>query len=116
LIHPTNGEINLDFDFGGPSGWQPGKHWAISLLMSIKKMIHLAPYYKLDGKSQLAYNKEALNSFNNQFEDDFVEKCKACVQSSQEDKYKEDKSHQPSLLQFHEWDPIHDVVSDKINA
>jgi hypothetical protein len=68
--------------------------------MSIKKMLHLAPYYKLEGKNSLAYNKEALNSFNNQFEDDFVDKCKECVRLSQEDKFKEDKNHQPSLLQF----------------
>ena len=78
-------------------------------------MLHLLPYFKLEGKSQLAYNKEALNSFNNQFEDDFVENCKECVRLSQEDKYKEDKNNQPSLLQFQEWDPIHDVVSEKIN-
>lgn len=98
LVHQSTGEINLDFDFGGPNGWQPGKHWAISLLMSIKKMLHLLPYFKLEGKSQLAYNKDALNSFNNQFEDDFVDKCKECVRLSQEDKYKEDKNNQPSLL------------------
>lgn len=39
----------------------------------------------------MAFNKEALNSFNNMFEDDFVEKCKACVQMSQEDKYRDDR-------------------------
>lgn len=79
LVHSKTGEINLDFDFGGPQGWQPGKHWAITVLLSIKKMLHLEPYYTLDGKTQMAFNKDALSSFTTSFEDDFVEKCKACV-------------------------------------
>lgn len=63
----------------------------------------------------MAFNKDALNSFASSFEDEFVEKCKACVQLSQEDKYREDQANNPSLLQFQEWDPIHDIVADKIN-
>lgn len=53
-------------------------------------MLHLEPYYTLEGKTQMAFNKEALTSFATSFEDDFVEKCKSCVQLSQEDKYRED--------------------------
>ena len=63
----------------------------------------------------MAFNKEALTSFATSFEDDFVEKCKSCVQLSQEDKYRDDQQKQPSLLQLQEWDPIHDIVADKIN-
>jgi len=44
LVHPKTKEINLEFDF---PEWKPGKHWAIHILLSIKKMIHLEPYYKL---------------------------------------------------------------------
>ena len=52
-------------------------------------MLHLLPYFKLEDKHSLAYNKEALNFFNNLFEDEFVDKCKECVRLSQEDKFKE---------------------------
>jgi hypothetical protein len=86
LVHPKTKEVNLDFDF---PLWQPGKHWAIQLLLSIKKMIHLEPYYKLEGKENLAWNKEAHIAFVQNFADGFVDKCASCVRESNEDKLKE---------------------------
>ena len=98
LVHATTGEVNLDFDF---PEWQPGKHWAIQILMSIKKMLHLEPYFKLgpaqeggEDRENLAWNREALRDFKEKFEKVFVENCKECVQLSNEDRFKElpDKS------------------------
>jgi len=117
LVHPKTNEVNLDFDF---INWQPGKHWAITILLSIKKMIHLEPYYKLQGKEGLAWNKEAHDSFVNRFEHSFIDRVSQCVTSSNEDRLKELKDANgetcSSLLKFMEWDPIHDVVSEKING
>ena len=101
LVHPKTREVNLDFEF---EKWLPGKHWAIQLLLSVKKMIHLEPYYKLEGKENLIWNKEAHLSFMNNFADGFVDQCAQCVRLSNEDKFKEMKDINDekcsSLLKF----------------
>jgi len=76
LVHPKTNEVNLDFDF---VNWQPGKHWAITILLSIKKMVHLEQYYRLQGKESLAWNKEALDCYINRFEETFIERVGQCV-------------------------------------
>jgi len=82
-------------------------------------MIHLEPYYKLEGRENLAWNKEAHIAFIQNFADGFVEKCASCVRESNEDKLKETNDingeTSTSLLKFQEWDPIHDIVSEKVN-
>ena len=64
----------------------------------------------------MAYDKEALNCFNNNFAEGFIEKCSQCVEQSNEDRLKNNDEDKTSLLKFSEWDPIHDVVRDKINT
>jgi hypothetical protein len=94
--------------------------------MSIKKMFHLEPYYKLDGKQNLVWNKEAHENFIENFEEGFIEECSKCVQRSNDDRYKEvgdansqkqggQQAPSSSLLKFTEPDPIHDIISEKIN-
>jgi ubiquitin-protein ligase len=67
LVHPKSGEVNLDYDF---KNWKPGKHWALSILHSLKKMLHLEEYFSLsrEGGSKMAINKEAFDLFQNNFE------------------------------------------------
>ena len=87
LVHARTGEINLDYEF---PEWLPGKHWAVNVLLSIKKMLHLQPYYLVrdDKKGDLSnssprqqisptmvFNKEAHQTFQDQFEEVFVERC-----------------------------------------
>ena len=58
-------------------------------------------------------------AFVQNFADGFVEKCAACVRDSNEDKLKDvndiNGEASTSLLKFQEWDPIHDIVSEKVN-
>ena len=72
LIHPKTRQINLDYDF---PEWKPGHHWAVHILLSIKKMLHLEPYFKLENKEHLVWNKEAHEAFCNRFEEEFVERA-----------------------------------------
>lgn len=116
LVHPKTRQINLDYDF---PEWKPGHHWAIHILLSIKKMLHLEPFFKLENKEHLVWNKEAHDAFCNRFEEEFVERCNQCVARSNEDKFKEAKDVNGEvnscLLKFQEWDPIHETVGQKIN-
>ena len=74
--------------------------------MSIKKMVHLKPYYmvenmtqegeefELEGQRQFnaqakIYNKEAHENFLYNFSDQFVEKVRYCVQLSIEERYRD---------------------------
>ena len=61
-------------------------------------MLHLEPYYTLASKestaaealqtgAKYAWNKDAHFAFLNKFEETFVEKCKACVALSQEERH-----------------------------
>ena len=77
LVHPKSGEVNLDFEF---PEWQPGKHWAIQILLMVKKLVNLEPYFKLQNKENLVWNKEAHEGFLNRFETEFIEKCQVCVE------------------------------------
>ena len=44
LVDPKFNKLNLDVEF---NEWIPGKHWAINVLLYIKKMFHLEPMFKL---------------------------------------------------------------------
>ena len=92
--------------------------------MSIKKMFHLEPYYKLDGRQNLIWNKEAHENFMENFEEGFIEECSKCVQRSNDERFKDvsdanskhgNQAPSSSLLKFSEPDPIHDIVCEKIN-
>mmetsp|Transcript_17679 Transcript_17679/g.29879 ORF Transcript_17679/g.29879 Transcript_17679/m.29879 type:complete len:148 (+) Transcript_17679:158-601(+) len=48
LICPKTGLVNLDID----DEWLPGKSWAVNVLLTVKKLIHLEHYYSLSKLSQ----------------------------------------------------------------
>ena len=85
----------------------------------LKKLVNLEPYFKLQGKENLVWNKEAYEGFMNRFETEFIDRCQTCVSLSNEDRFKEQKDvgtdQSTSLLKFKEWDPIHDIISTQIN-
>jgi len=62
--------------------WIPGKHWAINVLLYIKKMFHLEQMFSLnDHEDVIPLNKEAYADFLNKFPE-FVQKAKTCVLKS----------------------------------
>lgn len=75
----------VQFDF---KNWTAGKHWAINLLLYIKKLFHLEQMFSLhDNEEVVPLNKEAYADYLHHFPD-FVQKCKLCVMKSQDNKYK----------------------------
>jgi hypothetical protein len=52
----------LDYEF---PEWKPGKHWAINVLLSIKKLLHLEEYYSLprDSGEKAVLNKPAQTQY-----------------------------------------------------
>ena len=44
LVDPRFNKLNLDLEFGE---WVPGKHWAINVLLFIKKLFHMEYMFKL---------------------------------------------------------------------
>lgn len=64
LVHEKSGEVNLDFDF---PEWLPGKHWAVNVLFSLKKLLHLEPYFACQDP-KFVFNQKAQKDFSENFE------------------------------------------------
>jgi hypothetical protein len=58
--------------------WLPGKHWAINILLYIKKIFHLEVMFKLQDSPDMALNKEAHKYYNENFTE-FMKEVKKCV-------------------------------------
>ncbi|CDW74960.1 UNKNOWN [Stylonychia lemnae] len=98
---------NLQFEF---KEWIPGKHWVINILLYIKKLFHLEQMFSLQDQDVLPSNKEAYANYQNNFQE-FINQSKACVQKSQDNKFKNPAS---SMLQFTSYLPVHDKILDQI--
>ena len=106
LVYARTGEINLDIDF---KDWQPGKNWAVNVLLAIKKLVHLEPYYKAENVQ--IYNKDAHVKFMEDFPG-YVEFVKESIRASVDERFKNDKS---SALKFEEPNALHGIVAQKLN-
>ena len=91
LVHPTTLELNLDVRLTSLTTlkvefkeWIPGKHWAVNILLYIKKLFHVESMFNLTHVEPLC--KEALESYRNSFSD-FLRMCKLSVDQSQDRKF-----------------------------
>mmetsp|Transcript_27760 Transcript_27760/g.42049 ORF Transcript_27760/g.42049 Transcript_27760/m.42049 type:complete len:270 (-) Transcript_27760:3-812(-) len=112
LVHPKSGEMNLELDF---PKWEAGKHWAINVLLSVKKAIHLEPYYS--AAENLCFNRQARADFCDNFRQAFLPRVQQATRLSQEERYKDldNEGQAASLLKFQEPSAVHEIVSKKIN-
>lgn len=98
LVNHKNGELLLERAFAD-GAWLPGKHWAINVLMFLKKIFHLKEYLepKQDGAIDLNSevqpareerwaNKVARDLYKLDFAS-FMREVKTCVQKSIDKKY-----------------------------
>lgn len=100
-------KLNLDVEF---NEWVPGKHWAINVLLYVKKLFHLETMFKLNEHQDAISNKDAHKLYNENF-GEFMAEVKKSIQKSVDDRFKNPSN---SLLKFSDYHPLHDRVLEQI--